>query len=211
MSFISNGTTILDNGAFSVSLGAMTHIKTLTASDSATLRFVHGTDGVVLDSTYPIYKFEFINIHGSTDGEYTFGFQGSIDAGSNYNVTITSTMNQAYHGESGSGGALGYYTGGDQAQGTSVQILNAGGTGGDNDQSCSGELWLFNPSSTTFVKHFMAVTNISQDNDNSNNCYTAGYFNTTSDIDAISFEPGRVYVSTVFQSGKVKMYGIKDS
>jgi hypothetical protein len=210
MAIISNGTTIADAGAFSASLGSFVHIKTLTASDSATLRFVHGSGGVDF-STYPIYKFEFINIHGSTDGEYTFGFQGSIDAGSNYNVTITSTMIQAYHGESGSGGAVIYYTGGDQAQGTAVQLLNAGGTGGDNDQSCSGELWLFNPSSTTFVKHFMAVTNISQDNDNTNNCYTAGYFNTTSDIDAMSFEPGRVSESTVFQTGKVKMYGIKDS
>tara|TARA_R110002167_G_scaffold173921_1_gene372575 strand:+ start:61 stop:693 length:633 start_codon:yes stop_codon:yes gene_type:complete len=210
MAIISNAVTIADAGAFSVSLGAMTHIKTLTASDSATLRFVHGSGGVDF-STYPIYKFEFINIHGSTDGEYTFGFQGSIDAGSNYNVTITSTMIQAYHGESDSGGAVIYYTGGDQAQGTAVQLLNAGGTGGDNDQSCSGELWLFNPSSTTFVKNFMAVTNIAQDNDNTNNCYTAGYFNTTSDIDAMSFEPGRVSESTVFQTGKVKMYGIKDS
>jgi len=198
------------NGFETSSAGSMTLIKTLTASDSSSLRFVHGSADVDF-STYPIYVFKFINIHHSTDGEATFGFQGSIDAGSNYNVAITSTMFQSYHGESDSGGALGYYTGGDQAQGTSVQLLNAGGTGGDNDQSCSGELWLFNPSSTTYVKHFMAVTNISQDNDNSNNCYTAGYFNTTSDIDAMSFEPGRVTVSTVFQTGTIKMYGIKDS
>ena len=205
LSFNSDADGFTTQGASSMVL-----IKTLTASDSSSLRFVHGTADVDF-STYPVYVFKFYSIHGSTDGEYTFGFQGSIDAGSNYNVAITSTMIQSYHGESGSGGALGYYTGGDQAQGTSVQLLNAGGTGGDNDQSCSGELWLFNPSSTTFVKHFMAVTNISQDNDNSNHCYTAGYFNTTSDIDAMSFEPGRVSESTVFQSGTIKMYGIKDS
>jgi len=205
-----NNRSIANISAIPGAAKALTHIKTLTASDSSSLRFVHGSANVDF-STYPIYVFKFINIHHSTDGEATFGFQGSIDAGSNYNVAITSSMFQSYHGESDSGGALAYYASGDQAQGTSVQLLNAGGTGGDNDQSCSGELYLFNPSSTTFVKHFMAVTNISQDNNNSNHCYTAGYFNTTSDIDAISFEPGRVNQSTVFQTGTIKMYGIKDS
>ena len=67
MAFISSGTTILDAGSFSVSLGSMVHIKTLTASSSSTLSFLHGTDGVVFDSTYPIYRFEFINCHPATD------------------------------------------------------------------------------------------------------------------------------------------------
>jgi hypothetical protein len=183
-------------------------MKKLTASNSATLSFVHGSGGVDF-STYKEYLFTFKNIHHSTDGEATFAFQGSIDAGSNYNVAITSTMIQSYHGESDSGGALGYYTGGDQAQGTGLQLLNAGGTGGDNDQSCSGYLHLFNPSSTTFVKHFIAVTNISQDNDNSNHGLTSGYFNTTSDIDAIRFAPGRDTGPTVLASGDICMYGIK--
>ena len=113
--------------ASSIPSGAMTHIKTLTASSSATLSFVDGASSVVLDNTYKEYVFKFYNIHGSTDGEYTFGFQGSIDAGSNYNVAITSTMIQSYHGESDSGGALGYYTGGDQAQATGFQMLNVSG------------------------------------------------------------------------------------
>ena len=207
MGLISNGTTVFDAGAMSLG-GSMTFMKKLTASNSATLSFVHGSGGVDF-STYKEYLFTFKNIHHSTDGEATFAFQGSIDAGSNYNVTITSTMIQAYHGESDSGGAVGYYTGGDQAQGTGLQLLNAGGTGGDNDQSCSGYLHLFNPSSTTFVKHFIAVTNISQDNDNSNHGLTSGYFNTTSDIDAIRFAPGRDTGPTILASGDICMYGIK--
>ena len=206
MGLISNGTTVFDAGAMSLG-GSITFMKKLTASNSATLSFVHGSGGVDF-STYKEYLFTFKNIHHSTDGEATFAFQGSIDAGSNYNVTITSTMIQAYHGESDSGGAVGYYTGGDQAQGTGLQLLNAGGTGGDNDQSCSGYLHLFNPSSTTFVKHFIAVTNISQDNDNSNHGLTSGYFNTTSDIDAIRFAPGRDTGPTILATGDICMYGI---
>jgi hypothetical protein len=85
MAIISNATTIADAGAFSVSLGSMVHIKTLTASSSATLSFVHGTDGVVLDSTYPIYKFEFINMHPATDENFYLTFQ--YRWWSNYNVT----------------------------------------------------------------------------------------------------------------------------
>ena len=207
MGLISNGTTIFDAGTLNVA-GSLTFMKKLTASNSATLSFVHGSGGVDF-STFKEYLFTFKNIHHSTDGEATFAFQGSIDAGSNYNVAITSTMIQAYHGEDASGGAVGYYTGGDQAQGTGLQLLNAGGTGGDNDQSCSGYLHLFNPSSTTFVKHFIAVTNISQDNDNSNNGLTSGYFNTTSDIDAIRFAPGRDTGPTILASGDICMYGIK--
>ena len=206
MGLISNGTTVFDAGAMSLG-GSMTFMKKLTASNSATLSFVHGSGGVDF-STFKEYLFTFKNIHHSTDGEATFAFQGSIDAGSNYNVAITSTMIQAYHGEDASGGAVGYYTGGDQAQGTGLQLLNAGGTGGDNDQSCSGYLHLFNPSSTTFVKHFIAVTNISQDNDNSNNGLTSGYFNTTSDIDAIRFAPGRDTGPTILATGDICMYGI---
>ena len=96
--YVNNSLASVDD--VSGSDGSMKLIKTLTASDSSSLRFVHGSADVDF-STYPIYVFKFYNIHGSTDGEYTFGFQGSIDAGSNYNVAITSTMIQSYHGESG--------------------------------------------------------------------------------------------------------------
>ena len=110
MAIISNATTIADAGAFSVGLGSMVLIKTITASASATLSFVHGTDGVVLDSTYPIYKFEFINIHPATNN-VKFQFNLTTD-GTNFNVTKTSTYFAAYHSEADDAG-LAYSTGSD--------------------------------------------------------------------------------------------------
>jgi len=212
MAFISSGTTIIDNGAFQSSLGSLVHIKTLTASSSATLSFVHGTDGVVLDSTYPIYRFEFINIHPSADG-VEFNFQGSTDGGSNYNTTITSTAFYATHGENGSFSDLAYDTSDDFAQGTGyLPISYAGGVGNANDNNLSGYIQIFNPSSTTFVKHFMGENNATRINagegiDYSPRSFYAGYFNNTNDIDAVSFK----FNSGNIDSGKIKLYGIKDS
>ena len=205
MAIISNATTIADAGAFSVSLGSLVHIKTLTASASATLSFVHGTADVVLDSTYPIYKFEFINIHPATDN-VNFSFNFSADTGSNYNVTKTTTAFQSLHDEADSATQLGYASGYDLAQGTGVQILTDA-IGNDNDQCMSGYLHLFNPSSTTFVKHFIAVTNSVLYHNYSFELFTAGYANTTSAVDAIQFQ----MASGNIDSGKIKLYGIKDS
>ena len=204
MAIISNAVTIADAGAFSVNLGSMVHIKTLTASSSATLSFVHGTDGVVLDSTYPIYKFEFINIHPGTNAAF-FTFQANAAGGSGYNETITSTMFVAYHEEDGSDSGLAYSTSGDQANGTAFQQI-ARGTRNEADDNCSGYLHLFNPSSTTFVKHYMACAN-TVGTAESDVYHTAGYFNTTSAIDEIQFKMS----SGNIDSGKIKLYGIKDS
>ncbi len=207
MAIISNATTIADAGAFSVSLGSMVHIKTLTASSSATLSFVHGTDGVVLDSTYPIYKFEFINIHPATDLA-NFLFQGSINSGSSYGVTITSTAFLAYNREDNSTAALGYQANGDLAQSTSFQNITKE-IGNGSDESMSGSLSIFNPSSTTFVKHWI---NESHHMDGTGSPLAvrdmmAGYFNTTSAINAFQFKMS----SGNIDSGKIKLYGIKDS
>ena len=191
--------------ASSIPSGAMTLIKTLTASASATLSFVDGADSVVLDSTYPIYLFKFINIHGSVDFRH-FTFQGNAAGGSGYNETITSTTFEAKHDESGSAANLGYESDRDQAQGTSAQIIIQG-MGSDNDQCGSGELILFNPSSTTFVKHFMAKGQGSTDDNKSHILHTAGYFNTTSAIDEIQFAMSGGNID----SGTIKLYGIKDS
>ena len=184
--------------------GVWTLIKTLTASADATLSFVDGASDVVLDSTYPIYVFKFINIHPATD-ENVFSFNLSIDAGSNYNVTKTTTLFRAYHGEDGSGGALAYKSDVDLAQGTGFQVL--GEAFNDNDQSISGELWLFNPSSTTFVKHFMSNFTFIAYGDNSQNFMAAGYGNTTSAVDAIQFKMN----DGNMDDGKIKLYGLKDS
>ena len=205
MAVISNGTTIADAGAFSVNLGSMVHIKTLTASNSGDLSYVHGSSNVVLDSTYPIYLFKFINIHPATDN-VQFMHNGSIDAGSNYNVTKTNTMFEGEKAEGSDAGTCNYISSHDIAQGTGNAKLTYN-CGNDNDQSLSGEMYLFNPSSTVFVKHFITVVSNSHNSNYEKNTYTAGYYNTTSDIDAIQF----TYSSGNIDAGTIKLYGFKDS
>jgi len=184
--------------------GALVHIKTLTASSSATLSFVDGSSDVVLDNTYPIYKFEFINIHPATDSQ-PFTFQGSIDGGSNYNTTMTNTLFRAYNYENNSATSL-EYRDVDQAQGTAFQAITDN-VGADNDQCCNGTAFLFAPSSTTFVKHFMFRMAEVNGGDVIVDMYTAGYFNTTSAVDAIQFK----FASGNIDAGKIKLYGILDS
>jgi len=186
--------------------GTWVKIKTLTSDGSDdTMSFVDGTSDVVLDSTYPVYCFKFINIHPETDCVY-FTFQGNAAGGSGYNETITSTYFIAWHMESDSSAGLTYSAGGDLAQGTGFQRLSQC-VGNDNDQMVSGELYLFNPSSTTFVKHFIGRCIDIADDNGPVDCYSAGYFNTTSAIDEIQFKFG----SDQIQGGKIKLFGIKDS
>ena len=191
--------------ASSIPSGALTHIKTLTASSSATLSFVDGSSDVVLDSTYPIYKFEFINCHPATDNT-DFTFNMSTDGGSNYNVVKTTTAFEANHSEDDGTAFLGYVASRDLAQSTAVQDLILD-VGNGADEGCSGTLQLFNPSSTTFVKHFISVFNGYQSINLSQNFYVAGYGNTTSAINAVQFK----FDSGNIDSGKIKLYGIKDS
>ena len=185
--------------------GAMTLIKEQTASASATISFVDGTSDVVLDSTYPIYVFKFINMHPATDNA-EFQFNLSIDSGSNYNVTKTSTYFYALHYESGSSASLTYNTSGDLAQSTAFQDI-AVNVGGDNDQCTSGYLHLFNPSSTTFVKHWISKMSNAHGADIMINPHTAGYGNTTSAVDAIQFKMSTGNID----AGKIKLYGLGDS
>jgi hypothetical protein len=193
------------NGFATINPGSMTLIKTLTASSDSTLSFVDGSSDVVLDSTYPVYLFKFINIHPATDGSH-FNFNMSVDSGSNYNVTKTTTLFQAFHKEDGSSTSLSYDSSRDLAQGTGFQNLNSD-TGNDNDQSVSGHFYLFNPSSTTFVKHFISTSQTAHNLDFSINQYVAGYGNTTSAVDAVQFKMS----SGNIDSGTIKLYGIKDS
>jgi len=188
--------------------GSMVLIKEQTASSSSTVSFVDGSGGVVLDSTYPIYKFVFINMHPASNAHFTFN--GSTDGGSNYNVTKTSTNFRAYHAESGSASGLSYRTGADLAQSTAYDILDADGTvSNNNDSGFCGDLFLFSPSNTTFVKHYISVSNdmVAGGASQTTNNYNAGYMNTTSAINAIDFK----FSSGNIDSGTIKLYGIKDS
>ena len=204
MAIISNAVTIADAGAFSASLGSMVLIKTLTASSSGTLSFVHGASSVVLDGTYPIYKFVFINIHPSADDTgLTVGFR---DGSTAYDAIKTTSFFRATHGEDGTSGAVAYVTGADIAQGTGFQRLD-NDMGADADQCMSGEMFLYKPSSTTFVKHFMSRTSTSRPADRANDIFMAGYCNVTAAIDAVQFKMN----SGNIDAGTIKLYGIKDS
>ena len=195
------------NGFTTIDPGSMTHIKTLTASSSGTLDFLNGSDSVVFDSTYPVYRFVFTNIHLATNGQY-LSFQADTGTNTSYNQTITSTLFKAYHKEDGAAAALGYDTGSDQAQGTAFQRLSSDLIS-DNDASISGSLMIFNPSSSTFVKHFMSEANTMVDGSPpyTEVRYYAGYFNTTTALTRVQFKS----TSGDIDSGTFKLYGIKDS
>ena len=206
MGVISNGTTLLDAGAIDsgVPTGAMTLIKTLTASGSSTLSFVHGASSVVLDGTYKQYLFKFININPASASKFEFNF--TIDSGNNYNVTKTSTTFGVFHTEADNSASLAYKTAHDLAQGTGNQILSVhGDVGTANDMSFCGTLRLFDPANTTFVKHFMATSNFVDNGPTSMNPFVAGYGNTTSAINWVVFAMG----SGAIASGQIKLYGIK--
>lgn len=174
-------------------------LSTATLSGDTNVSFTTG-----LDSTYDEYWFVFNNIHPSNNSTRVM-FNGSSDGGSNYNVTKTTTMYQAYHNEAGTDANLVYETGTDAAQSTGFDYLG-GDIGNGNDQSTSGIFKLFNPSSTTYVKHFTSDFSTAA---GSSNTYCvrhqkSGYFNTTSAVDAMRFQ----MVSGTMDGGTIKLYGV---
>ena len=177
--------------------GSLVLIATQTASSSSTISFTSG-----IDSTYKEYIFKFIDIHPATDGA-SFQFNMSIDTGSNYNVTKTTTYFTAYNYESGGTPAVSYASNVDLAQSTAFQNVNSG-VGSDNDQCAVGTLHLFDPSNTTFVKHFLTCGNTYESSDLNSNVFVAGYGNTTSAVDAVQFK----FSSGNIDSGTIKLYGV---
>jgi len=158
-----------------------------------------------IDSTYDTYIFKFINIHPATNNVNLL-FNMSSDGGSNYNITKTTTYFRAYHAESDAEANLVYEATEDLAQSTSYQNLSIL-IGNDNDQSTSGTLYLFSPSSDTFVKHFISRMNAYYSADFTFDQYVAGYGNTTSAINAVDFKMS----SGNIDSGIIKMYGLSKS
>jgi hypothetical protein len=184
------------------SLGSLTHISTATASASASIEFTSS-----IDSTYKEYIFYFVDIHPATDGA-NLVFNFSTDSGSTYNVAKTTTTFRAVHFENDSTAVLGYFDQ-DLAQGTGDQRVGTQGIGNpNNDENASGSMILFNPSSTTFVKHFIANTNAVRDlaptTQASINFFTAGYGNTTSAIDGIRFQ----MASGNIDAGQILLFGV---
>ena len=179
--------------------GALTLISTTTVTSS--------TDGIEitsgLNSTYKEYIFKFINLHPVTDGT-SWQFQASTDTGSNFGINKTSTFFEATHNEDDSGTGLAYNTTFDRGANSTDFITLISEIGSDADQSGSGTLHLFNPASTTFVKNYIARTSSSSNANNQRDQYIAGYFNTTSAIDALRFETR----SGNLETGVLKMYGV---
>jgi hypothetical protein len=192
---VNNSLSAITSLPSSISGGALNLISTQTASASASIEFS-------MDGTYDSYVFKFIDIHPATDDVW-LQFNGSTDSGSNYNVTKTTTAFQAQHLENDTGTELGYVTDWDLAQSTSFQYV-MGDLGNGADESGAGTLQIFNPSSSTFVKHFIATSQHMSSNERSRNFFMAGYFNTTSPVTNLKFEMS----SGNIDDGIIKMYGV---
>ena len=185
--------------------GAMTLIKTVTASSDSTISFVNGSSDVVLDSTYPIYLFKFINVHPSSDNnDFSVNFSDDTSSHS-YDLNKVTTYWGPMQAEGGTAQELAYMSSQDLV-GTGFQQIFRD-MGADNDQSGSGEMWLFNPSSTTYVTHFISKIQGNNFNDYTEMGNIAGYINTTAAVTAVQFKFG----SNNIDSGLIKLYGIKDS
>ena len=199
MGLISNGTTLLDAGSISAAKGALTHIKTLTASSSSDLTFLHGSASVVLDGTYKEYIFKFYDIHPSANSMLSVNFRDGV---TNYDATKTSIFFEAYQNEAGTSTSLAYVTDYDLAQSTGVQRL--GYVGSENDESLAGTMHLFDPASTTFVKHFISEVHGYHSSDLAINTFVSGYCNVTAAIDGGQF----TMASGNIDSGTIKLYGV---
>ena len=194
---VNNSLSAVTSLPTAISTGSMTLLQTQTASSSATIDFTSN-----IDSTYDSYVFKFIDLHPSVD-DTTFGFETSTNGGTSYGVTKTSSAFYVRHNESDAAADMGYSTSIDLAQSTSKQNIN-GQIGADNDQSLAGQLQIFNPSSSTFVKHYISLTTTYQKDDFAFQYYIGGYCNTTSPINAIKFSMG----SGNIDAGTIKMYGV---
>ena len=192
--------------ASSLPTGAMTLIKSQTASSSATISFVNGASDVVLDSTYPIYMVKVISANIATDNQ-DLVINFSDDTSSHaYDLTKTDTYFAGLHTEADNDAGLQYETGEDIAQGTGFTVVTKE-QANDADAGACSTIWLFNPSSTTFVKHYMMRSNWFQHNDYAQDAFKGGYINTTAAVTAIQFKS----TSGNIDSGTFKLYGIKDS
>jgi hypothetical protein len=180
--------------------GTLILLSTQTASSSATISFTTG-----LDSTYDAYEIHIINARPATNNT-DLRFQGSSNGGSSYGLTVTDTFFQAYHAENGTSGILEYAGGRDIAQG-SGDIILTNGIKSDADNAVSGVLQLYNPSSTTYVKHYISRCSSNWDSDGEMDTYKSGYFNTTSAVNALVFKMGSGNIA----DGVFKLYGLKKS
>ena len=207
MAIISNGTTMLDAGSFSVGLGALTFIKDVTVSGASNATILHGSSSVVFDSTYPVYLIKYINVFSSTGQNIAMNFTTN---GTDWNLNQVTSAWVSEHSENDSDVArMDYSESYDQANSTDQVVfnINKGGLENASDASASGEMYIFNPSSTTFAKHFMSRANSLSEYPGSTDNFVCGYVNSTSAVTGIRFH----VVSSGTLSGTFLLYGLKDS
>ena len=177
-----------------VTAGNLVLISTETASSSSTITFASG-----IDSTYKEYIFKYYDVHPSAGVRLAVNFR---DGSTAYDATKTSTFFEAYQNEAGTSTSVDYVTDYDLAQSTAVQSI--GYIGNENDESCAGTLHLYDPSSTTFVKHYIATTPGYHGSNLALTSYVAGYCNVTAAIDGVQFS----MTSGNIDAGTFKMYGV---
>ena len=206
MAIISNGTTMLDAGSFSVGLGALTFIKDVTVSGASNATILHGSSSVVFDSTYPVYLIKYINVFSSTGQNIAMNFTTN---GTDWNLNQVTSAWVAEHSENDSDVARTDYSESYDQVGTDQVVfnINKGGLENASDASASGEMYIFNPSSTTFAKHFMSRANSLSEYPGSTDNFVAGYVNSTSAVTGIRWH----VVSSGTLSGTFLLYGLKDS
>ena len=183
----------------SISGGGLNLISTQTASSSASLDFTSG-----IDSTYKEYVFKIINVHPASNNQrLTVNFR---DGSTAFDAVKTTTAAMAFHTENDNEAAVEYIASQDLAQATGDQPIILGAISTDNDSSGCGTLQLFDPSSTTFVKHFIFRGSSVQETDPAlaSDSFVAGYCNVTAAIDGVQFK----FVSGNIDSGVIKLYGI---
>ena len=184
-------------GVSGVSTADVVLLSSQTADADDTISFTSG-----IDSTYGEYIFKFYDISPATDtADFTFQVNASSQSG--YNETLTSTSWIAHGYESGSGSSVNYQTAQDQAQGTAFQVLGDE-IGSGADESLAGELHIFNPSGTTYVKHFLSRSTFYGADDSAKDTFQSGYFNFTAALTNVQFKMD----SGAFD-GKIKMWGVK--
>ena len=181
-------------------LGVWLFIKELSAT-TTTVDFVHGTGGVVLDSTYDEYMFVLHKLLPSTDAVKLF-MRYSTDTGSTYRTTSY----YDYANDVNFGGTVISVsgTGTDYWPITSTHgSMNVGNVAA-NEVGVTGEVFLYKPSAASrivvrssvgFVTSTPAVA--------STRMY--GQSTAAEDVDAIRF----LWSSGNFTSGTIRLYGRK--
>jgi hypothetical protein len=187
--------------------------KTLisTPYDGASYGNIHGSVSEVtitsgIDDTYSVYEFHIV-IHPETDNKILKWQANQATGGSNtsgYNQNITSTGIRAYHYESGTDSGVGYDTSIDQQNSDQALEWVVDNIGAENHENMAAILTLYDPSSTTFVKHFTVESSTHMSGDGNKHELHAGYINATEAIDEIKF----VMSDGDIQDGYIKMFGV---